>query len=117
MADNLMLLLCNSFNSLVMVFTSNCINAVTSNFGLFQFSVEKAYSVRCFTPISAAPSTTLFTEVTPFLCPKTLGCLCCFAHLPLPSIIMAMCLGILLVSKFMLFMGVLKLARGKYNNH
>ena len=51
------------FNAL----TNNAIKALTSCFGRFQFSVEKAYKVRYLIPISVAYSVASLTALTPFL--------------------------------------------------
>ena len=48
---------------------SNFINAFTSLSGRFQFSVEKAYKVRYFIPISWAAWQTVSTFLAPTVCP------------------------------------------------
>jgi hypothetical protein len=83
-----------------MVLTSKPIKASTSIFGLDQFSVEKAYKVRYFTPSSAQSSVASLTGVTPAECPKMRNLPFLFAHLPLPSMMIAMCWGSF--SKFIL---------------
>ena len=70
------------------------INELTSFFGLLQFSLEKAYKVNCLTPSSREISIDSLTDFIPELCPKNLSLLIFFAHLPFPSIIIAMWLGI-----------------------
>ena len=87
------LLSSNVFSSFAIVETNIDIRASISSFGLFQFSVEKVYNVRYSTPNSAQASVTCLTALTPFWCPNTLSLPLCFAHLPLPSIITAICLG------------------------
>ena len=62
MAFSLMLFLFIVLTSFVMVVASNDINPLTSAKGRFQFSVEKAYSVRYLTPISAEASLTSRTD-------------------------------------------------------
>src|SRR5210317_844073 len=64
-----MLFLFSVLVSLFMLFTNNCIKALISSFGLFQFSDENAYRVRFLTPISTASTTTLLTDESPLLCP------------------------------------------------
>ena len=77
----------------------NFIKKLTSSVGLFQFSVLKAYKVIAFTPNSSAAIAILLTVLIPSLCPAILGRLRFFAQRPFPSIITAMCFGILLESK------------------
>src|SRR5699024_8539702 len=67
----------------------------TSDFGLFQFSVEKAYNVKIFTLHLAAALTTFLTASMPSLCPATRGNPRFCAHRPFPSMMMATWCGIL----------------------
>jgi hypothetical protein len=69
-------------------------SAETSAFGRDQFSVEKVYNVNTSTPISPQIRVIFLTELMPSLCPANRGNLLLLAHRPLPSIIMAICLGI-----------------------
>ena len=61
--------------------------------GLFQFSVEKVYNVKNFTPKSSQLVTIDFTTSAPFLCPAILGSFFALAQRPFPSIIIAICVG------------------------
>ena len=72
---------------------SNFINAPTSSLVLFQFSVEKAYTVIYLIPSLFANLAILFKFSAPSLCPCGTSKLFFFAHLLLPSIIMAICSG------------------------
>ena len=60
-----------------------------------QFSVEKAYNVKYFTPDSFIARVILTTFSAPFLCPKVLGIPLFFAQRPFPSIIIAICVKLL----------------------
>lgn len=64
--------------------------AETSLLGLFQFSWEKVNRVSTRIPNSPAAFTTLFTAFTPALWPAVRGSPRLLAHLPLPSMMMAM---------------------------
>ena len=64
-APRIILFLFNNSISEFSAFTKIDIKASTSYFGLFQFSVENAYSVKNLTPISADISTICFTDFTP----------------------------------------------------
>src|SRR5699024_255303 len=66
----------------------------TSGFGLFQFSVENAYKVNVFILYFTAARTIFRTTVIPSLCPAIRGSPLFLAHLPLPSIIIAICSGV-----------------------
>src|SRR5690625_8052865 len=81
----------------------NLIKKSTSAFGRFQFSVEKAYNVKIFTWHLIAIFTVSLTTSIPFLCPATRGRQRFFAHLPLPSIIIATLVGVLFFSFFFCF--------------
>jgi len=48
---------------------SKAMSALTSSFGLFQFSMEKAYRVRIFIPNSLQAVTTSLTASTPLMWP------------------------------------------------
>ena len=61
----------------------------TSSGDRFQFSVEKAYAERYFTPISMAPSITSNSDASPRAWPSVRGRLRAFAQRPLPSITIA----------------------------
>ena len=65
MADKRILFFIKSGVSCFMAVTIKLIKAWTSASGRFQFSVEKVYIVRYFTPIVLAASTTLRTDTTP----------------------------------------------------
>ena len=67
--------------------------ADTSFFGLFQFSVEKVYKVRYLTPILPQTLVISLTELIPSLWPAMRDNFLELAHLPLPSIIIAMWFG------------------------
>ena len=96
-AHNLILFLFNRLNSFFKELTSSFISKLTSFFGRFQFSVEKAKSVRNFIFFLAASSTISLTVSAPRVCPANLSFPTFFAQRPLPSIIMAICLGILFI--------------------
>src|SRR5699024_655757 len=72
----------------------NFIIKSTSGFGRFQFSVENAYSVNTSTLYLTAIRTVFLTTDIPSLCPAIRGNPFFPAHLPLPSIIIAICEGI-----------------------
>src|SRR2546425_5475478 len=72
---------------------SRLISVRTSERGRFQFSTEKAYSVRTPSPSRAEVSTVSRTESMPARCPATRGRCRCPAQRPLPSMITAMCRG------------------------
>src|SRR5699024_5379492 len=78
--------------------SGNFIRNSTSFFGRFQFSVEKVNKVRTSTLNFVAVLTVFWTTSTPSLCPAIRGSPLFFADLPLPSIIIAICFGILLLS-------------------
>lgn len=82
-------------SSEIIVFAISSIRKSTSCFGLPQFSWEKAYIVRYWTPICVAVLTTCLIESTPYLCPTVRWLPWDSAHRPLPSIMIAMCLGML----------------------
>ncbi len=67
----------------------NFIKKLTSSLGRDQFSVENAYNVRTLTPKSLAAVAIFLTVFMPILWPATRGIKRFLAHLPLPSIIMA----------------------------
>ena len=117
MALSLMLFFCRVFTSSCIVLSSRFISPDTSSIGLFQFSVENAYSVRYLTPSSAHPSVVALTAVTPLVCPKSLFLPFDFAQRPLPSMMMAMCWGRLVrsIESFKLIVGcALNAERTKY---
>ena len=91
--ENLTLFLCSSFISFLIVDNNSVIKAFTSLFGLFQFSVEKVNKVKYLTPISPHIRVISRTEFIPSRCPAILGRPLSLAHLPLPSIIIAICFG------------------------
>src|SRR6185437_2987906 len=68
-------------------------SAPTSVFGRFQFSDENAKSVRLARPMLLAARTTSRTAETPATWPASRGKCRLRAHRPLPSMIMATCLG------------------------
>ncbi len=70
----------------------------TSWAGRFQFSVEKAYRVRCSMPASEAASRMSCTARTPSLWPLMRGQPRCSAQRPLPSMIRATWRGMLMRS-------------------
>ena len=92
-AESLTLLSSKFLISFLMVESKSFIIAETSLLGRDQFSLEKVYSVRWETPISPQTRTISLTEFIPSLCPAALGRFLSFAHLPFPSIIIAICLG------------------------
>ncbi len=59
----------------------------------FQFSVENAYTLRCFTPIWMAPATTSSSADSPALWPSIRVRPLPFAQRPLPSMTIATCSG------------------------
>ena len=69
--------------------SNSLINDNTSLFGLLQFSIDKVYNVKNLIFNLTQCLTIFFTALTPNLCPSTLLKFLFFAHLPLPSIIMA----------------------------
>src|SRR5699024_10626481 len=69
-------------------------------FGRFQFSVENAYKVNTSTLYFTAIRTVFLTTVIPSLWPAIRGKPFFPAHLPLPSIIMAICEGIFSIISF-----------------
>src|SRR5699024_5287979 len=73
----------------------NFIKKSTSDLGLFQFSVEQAYKVKISTSCFEAVFTIFLTTSIPSLCPAALGNPRFLAQRPLPSIIIAICFGIL----------------------
>ena len=74
-------------------FINYSMNKSTSHFGRLQFSVEKANNVKLEIPNLALVSTVTRTDFVPFSWPKALSKPFCFAQRPLPSIIIARCLG------------------------
>src|SRR5690242_8664919 len=68
-------------------------SAPTSVLGRFQFSDEKAKSVRLPRQMLLAARTTSRTAATPATWPASRGRCRLRAHLPLPSMMMATCLG------------------------
>src|SRR6266704_3640733 len=80
--------------SRAMYSSSRSINAEISVGGRFQFSSEKAKSVRTSTPASIAPSTTSRTAFIPALWPKGRGSRRSAAQRPLPSMMIATWRGI-----------------------
>ena len=74
------------------------ISKETSCSGRFQFSVEKPYTVRALIPISSAAITICFNTSAPARCPIDRGIPLRLAQRPLPSIIIATCFGIALLS-------------------
>ena len=72
--------------------------ADTSSSGLFQFSVEKVYSVRYLTPNRTHSDVIRRTVSTPAWCPKLRSLPRSAAQRPLPSIMMATCVGIRFMS-------------------
>ena len=67
--------------------------ADTSSFGLFQFSVEKAYTVTASIPMLPQYSIIFLKTAAPEAWPYVRGKPCLSAHLPFPSIIKAICLS------------------------
>ena len=66
----------------------------TSSALRLQFSVEKAYTVRCLMPISMAPQVMSMSTASPILCPSVRLSPRWVAQRPLPSMTTATCLGI-----------------------
>jgi hypothetical protein len=69
------------------------IRPVTSCWGRRQFSVEKAYSVKYWTPYSTQPSMIVRMFSVPARWPASRGRPRCFAHRPFPSMMIAMWAG------------------------
>src|SRR4030042_6407486 len=87
--------LCNDSSSLCNTSTNRSINSLTSSCGILQFSLENEYTVRYFIPTSLHKVTIFFNVSAPFLWPTIRGKPLFRAHLPLPSIIIAIWIGIL----------------------
>ena len=69
--------------------------------------IEKAYTVICLIP-NSSPNSEISSKVSePFLCPSSLGMNLDFAHLLLPSIIIAICSGIFFKSNLSVFIFML----------
>src|SRR5690242_407366 len=68
-------------------------SASTSRRGRFQFSIENVYSVRTSTPSATQPLTASRTDSRPARWPIRRGTPRAFAQRPLPSMMMATCLG------------------------
>lgn len=64
----------------------NPIRKRTSSVLRFQFSVEKAYTVRCLMPSSMAPHVMSISTASPILCPSVRPRPRCVAQRPFPSI-------------------------------
>src|SRR6187200_1659507 len=91
------LFLCRSSTSRSIESRNSCIRLVTSIVGLRQFSLEKANSVSAPTPRRAHCSMHMRTGRTPSLWPAWRARPRASAHRPLPSMIIAMCLGMLTI--------------------
>src|SRR5689334_5906649 len=76
---------------------NSCIKLLTSTVGRCQFSLEKANSVSAPTPRFEHSSIHMRTGRTPSLWPEWRARPRASAHLPLPSMMMAMCCGMLTV--------------------
>src|SRR5690349_2035447 len=92
------LFLCRSPTSRSMASRNSCMRLATSTEGRCQFSLENANSVSACTPRRAHSSMHMRTGRTPSLCPAWRGRPRLSAQRPLPSMMMAMCLGALTVS-------------------
>ena len=83
----------SSLSSLATYLTSSPKMPPTSSCERFQFSVEKAYTVRYLIPSTSALFIISFIASIPALCPASLLTLFFCAHRPFPSIITATCRG------------------------